>query len=139
MLDKSGLTVSSDFEGLENTDEDVVFELIDKKEIEVNDVANLRSISYTSANIDHLYTTSNSSSLSHDGRVYTQEAQEFNLMPYDLGNTTKALYRYCSSTSNNHLLSTSSSVVSFTKEEMIGYIFTEQQVGTVPLLEYYSS
>lgn len=136
--------------------QEVGFKLINKRRIQENEVSNLRSMSYTSAydrsipiyrylyyastNIDHLYTTSNSSTLLHDNRNYSQENQDFNLMPFNLGNITQALYRYRSSTSNNHLLSSSSSSVSsFTNEELIGYIFKEQQVGTVPLLEYYSS
>mgnify|MGYP000120194965 CR=1 FL=1 len=131
------------------------FELISKKELTENEVSNLRSISYkstyesstpiyrylyySSSNIDHFYTTQNSSGLSHEGKYYSQEAQEFNLMPYNLGYTTNALYRHSSTALKNHMLSTTSSVSSFTSEGVLGYIFKEQQVGTVPLLEYYSS
>lgn len=133
------------------------FKLISKREIKETEIPSLKLITVnstyersvpiyrylyynTSANIDHLYTTTNSSKLSHDSRSYTQEDyQDFNLMPFSMGQITQPLYRHRSTISNNHMLSTNSSVSSFTNEELVGYIFKEQQIGTVPLLEYYSS
>lgn len=97
-----------------------------------------RYIYYSATNTDHLFTKDNSPKLSHDNINYTLESQEFNLMPYKEIKTT-TLYRLYSPTLKRHMLSLNSSVDSYKQEELIGYIFTEQQVGTVPLKEYYSA
>lgn len=98
-----------------------------------------RYLFYSSAIIDHLYTDENSSKLSHDNRTYTQENQFFNLMPDYWGRKTKPLYRHYSSTSKIHKLSLDSHEDGFSNEGLLGHIFYNHEVGTVPLEEYYSS
>lgn len=134
------------------------FKLISKKEIKMSDQneMKLRSMSYTSAyessipiyryiyygsrnDMDHLFATENNSSFIHDGNKYNLENQPFNLMQDNYYSTTVPLYRHYSLSLNDHILSTSSSVNSYVSEGIIGYIFSEQQIGTVPLKELYSS
>lgn len=90
-------------------------------------------------NIDHYFGTSNSSSLVVQGVTYSYEHHSFNIMPENNFPGLVALYRHYSSAERDHILSTESQINSYASEGIIGYIFTTPQIGTVPLLEYYSS
>lgn len=130
------------------------FKLVSKRKLNTEEAGGLRSIYYDPVyersepiyrylyygdynNLDHFYATENASSLTHHGRVYNFERQEFNLMSG--GTKTQKLYRHYSSSLNDHMLSISSSENSYTSEGSIGAVFTSQEIGTVPLKEYYSS
>lgn len=90
--------------------------------------------SYT--NIDHLWDTKQSNSISHDGRTYNSEGKEFYILAKG-GDQT--LYRLYSSSLKDHILSTSATVSGYQLETELGKIFKKQEVGTVALQEYYSS
>lgn len=87
--------------------------------------------------IDHYHSTEYSQTLYLYGNKYDFEFQEFNTVSTNW-TSSRPLYRYYSSILNDHLLSTESSVSSYTKEGTIGNIFPTQQVGTIPLMEYYA-
>ena len=90
-------------------------------------------------NIDHYYGVNKSSSLSVHGATYSYERQEFNVMPSNNVPDLIALYRHYSSTERDHILTTAPYIASYTSEGIIGYIYMHPQIGTVPLLEYYSA
>lgn len=72
-------------------------------------------------------------------RIYTYEAQEFNLLNINGNQSTKPLYRYYSAALNDHMLSTGS-VSGYTQDGgLLGYVFVTHDVGTVPLEEYYNA
>lgn len=50
-----------------------------------------------------------------------------------------ALYRHYSAAERDHILTTAPYIASYTSDGIIGYIYMHPQIGTVPLLEYYSS
>lgn len=75
-----------------------------------------------------------------NGKTYQYETQEFNIFYNNYyGSAALALYRHYNSASNDHILSTSQNVTGYTYSGFLGYIFKEQQPGTIPLVEYYSS
>ena len=90
-------------------------------------------------NLDHYYGTQKSTSLTIQGGYYSYERQEFNIMAKNNFPSLIALYRHYSSEERDHILSTASKINSYSSDGIIGYIFTTPQIGTVPLLEYYSA
>ncbi len=72
------------------------------------------------------------------GRDYSYQFNEFNVTNTFNSNTTP-LFRHYNEANKDHILSTTSPDFDCVNESMIGYIFTTQQPGTVPLKEYYSS
>lgn len=90
-------------------------------------------------NIDHYFGASKSSSLVVHGVTYSYEHHSFNIMPKNNYPDLIALYRHYSSAERDHILTTSSYIGSYTSDGIIGYVYMHPQVGTVPLLEYYSS
>lgn len=87
-------------------------------------------------NIDHFYDVQQSNTISHDGHTYQYELKDFNVLSSE---GEKTLYRLYSPTLNDHILSTSSSVSGYQLETQLGKIFEKQQIGTVPLKEFYTS
>ena len=94
-------------------------------------------------NLDHFYDHQQASTIKHDKHTYNYEGKEFSTISPDiwrLDNNKKAvLYRHYSSSLDDHILSTSSSVSGYTRETSLGMIFLFQEIGTVPLKEFYSS
>jgi hypothetical protein len=89
--------------------------------------------------IDHYYGTELTQNVYHNNRVFSFEGNEFNVMPSSFTTQTVPLYRHYADAIKDHMLSTSSSINSYTSEGLVGRIFEQQQVGTIPLKEYYSS
>lgn len=94
-----------------------------------------------STTLDHYYTPLNSNTIKHDNKNFIKENNNrFFLLQNSVDDSNMSiLYRHYSSNLNDHILSTSYSVSSYQNEENLGLIFQEQQTGTVPLKEYYSS
>lgn len=132
------------------------FKLISKKEIKESNKLYLKAefykpayessipiyryLFYSSSTTDHLYTTEKSQNLKHDGMNYTLEQQQFNFMPQkSIDVDMLPIYRHYSVSKKDHMFSTSNTESTYTNEGLLGYIFVEQQIGTVPLKEYYSS
>lgn len=91
-------------------------------------------------NIDHFYDSQKANTINHDNHTYQYEGKEFSICTHLWGtNKITELYRYYSSELNDHVLSTAQSVSGYTKETTLGEIFTFQEIGTVPLKEFYSS
>lgn len=72
-----------------------------------------------------------------DGKPFKYENQTFNLVRTSSKFTTP-LYRHYSAALNDHMLSTNSSVSSYTSQGIIGYIYPWFQIGTVRLFEYFN-
>lgn len=136
------------------------FILVSDEVVEESDALELRSSSYVSnyeqsmpiyryyyhggEKSDHYYGTEAPSGDTRNikNRTYGYNSQEFNLEKNasELGYVGRsALYRYYSSSLNDHTLS-ASSVSGYAQDGgALGYIFTSQEMGTVALKEYYSS
>lgn len=90
-------------------------------------------------NIDHYFGASKASSLVVKGVTYSYEHHSFSIMPENNYPDLIALYRHYSSAERDHILTTAPYIASYTSDGVIGYIYMHPQIGTVPLLEYYSS
>lgn len=97
---------------------------------------------YETGNADHYWGTEAPSGNSRviNGKSYLFEGQDFNLPLTNYGSgVTSVFYRHYDPVGNDHILCNCKSFSGCINTQFLGYIFKEQQPGTVPLVEFYSS
>lgn len=121
------------------TEPDVALRAASTRSVFDNTIKIYRYYVYGNTNSDHYFDTESISSRVIEGRTYGCEGHEFTLSSTDYNGAAVPLYRHYNPTTNDHKLSTSRSLTGFTNSKLLGYIFKEQQPGTVHLYEYYSA
>lgn len=97
---------------------------------------------YEAGNADHYWGTEAPSGNSRviNGKSYLFEGQDFNLSLSTYGTgVALAFYRHYDPVGNDHILCNCKSLAGCVNSQFLGYVFKEQQPGTVPLVEFYSS
>lgn len=95
---------------------------------------------YGNANMDHYYSRTKADQLNHDGYNFTRETmEEFYVLNSNMNTGLTTLFLLYSPDGKDHILSTSRYIDGYNYETDLGYIYEKQQVGSIPLKEYYTT